>query len=127
MTKDMLYEILSKIQQIPKYTKCGMGGISDIVFEVYKQVLKTITTSIAHSGLFEVNFAGFCTNTNTVRIFKLAPNTNQPSMTELFTGNTFVDLMGSGSKAATPFLQKSSNATLESTVTIMKILFLTLQ
>ena len=120
MTKDILYEIVSEIQQVPNITKCGMDGISDIIFEVYKQVLKTITTSIAHNGIFEINFAGYCTSASTIRTFKLTPNTNQPSMTELFTGNNSVNLMGSGAPAAKVLLQNKLNITSHDAIKIMK-------
>ncbi|MGP0104337.1 hypothetical protein [Rhodoblastus sp.] len=104
MVKEALAEVIFCMQVVPTFPDSddkGMDSIADFVFRAYEVISKNLCATILEQGRTCIVFGGHCVIQNKLRAFRIeTDDQNQRHKREILTGNTDVEIFGSGDDAA---------------------------
>jgi len=103
MVKEALAEVLFSMQAIPIFDDhaYGMDSIANFVFCAYEVISKELCAIMDKNGCTCIVFGGHCAIQNKLRAFRIeTDDQKQRHKSEVLTGNTDMEIFGSGGHAA---------------------------
>lgn len=105
MVKEALSEILDRMQVVPDYYGYDMDAIAEFVFKVFRLIAADVDFATMSKVDACMIFSGYCTTHKEYRAFlmDITPE-SPPSMREILTSCSDIEIAGTGKTAATALL-----------------------